>query len=301
MATFTGHNDVVLAASWSLDGKRIASVGFDGAVRVWNASTGTELWKRAFPGTHEVAYSPDGQYVAVGTYVGGGDAGSGLVYILNAASGQTSFISQKYDHGITGLSWSPDSSAIAYSVENGTIQILDIKTNGRNNKVYRLAASDTVGAVAWSPNGKFLAWAVTTPGNPQVQVINISVGHTMYNYHEHSDLINAIAWSPDSQKIATASNDKTVRIWDSASGTTQRVYQEHTGEVVTVSWSKDGAYLASGSTDKTVHVFSATTGITSLVYRGHTGSVFGVVWSPEGKRIASAGADLVVRVWQAIK
>lgn len=300
IASFSGHTDPVLSTAWSPDGTRVVSTSMDSTVQAWDARNGKLLWKREFAGARHVAWSPDGQSVAVGTMVQGGDNGAGLVYILKASDGSNQFISQKYDHGINGLCWSPDSSAVAYSVENGIVEILDLKNNGNDNKTYRLAATDTVGAVAWSPNGKYLAWAITTPGTPVVQVINIATGASAIDYKGHSDLINSLAWSPDSQRLASASNDKTVRVWNTSTGATLRTYSGHTGAVISVSWSPDGKYLASGSADKTVQVFNATTGSKTFTFKKHTETVFTVSWSPDSKRIASAGVDLVVRVWQAV-
>ena len=70
--------------------------------------------------------------------------------------------------------------------------------------------------------------------------------------------MRSVTWSPDGQKIASASEDKTVQIWKASDGTHLYTYSGHNGSPVnTVSWSADGKYLASGGADKTVQIWNA--------------------------------------------
>jgi eukaryotic-like serine/threonine-protein kinase len=112
--------------------------------------------------------------------------------------------------------------------------------------------SDTVVAVAWSPNSTRIA---SGSDDHTVQVWNAADGSNVYTYRGHSGAVRALAWSRDSTRIASASVDKTVQVWNAADGSNIYTYHGHTDIVNAVTWSPDGTRIASASSDKTVQVW----------------------------------------------
>ncbi|KAJ5895429.1 hypothetical protein N7495_007120 [Penicillium taxi] len=113
----------------------------------------------------------------------------------------------------------------------------------------------------------------------------------------HSDGVNSIAWSPDGSRLASASHDKTVRIWDPATGQSVSTLEGHSGLVRSIAWSPDGSRLASASIDKTVRIWDPATGQSVSTLEGHSDWVRSIAWSPDGSRLASASDDKTVRIW----
>ncbi|KAI9773342.1 MAG: hypothetical protein M1840_007557 [Geoglossum simile] len=99
--------------------------------------------------------------------------------------------------------------------------------------------------------------------------------------------------------VASASNDKTVRLWDSATGAARRTLEGHSGGVMDVAFSPDGKLVASASNDKTVRLWDSATGAARRTLEGHSGGVIGVAFSPDGKLVASASDDSTVRLWDS--
>ena len=96
-----------------------------------------------------------------------------------------------------------------------------------------------------------------------------------------------MAFSPDGKRLASASQGRTVKVWDAATGQETLTFK---GGDSTVVFSPDGKRLAAASAeDMTVKVWDALTGVETLTLKGHTDPPMAVAFSADGKRLASAG------------
>jgi hypothetical protein len=200
---------------------------------------------------------------------------------------------------VYALSWSPhaigESSASSYRVasasDDRTVQVWDALA-GLNPFVYS-GHMASVDAVMWSPDGTLIA-----SGGPDVEVWNPATRARVSAYTGDNG-IEGLVWSLDGKRIASASNDKTVRVWDALTGGNVSTYTGHSDWVLAVAWSPNGRFIASASRDKTVQVWDAVTLKTVYIYRGHNASVNTVAWSPDSRRVVSGSSDKTVQVWDA--
>jgi WD40 repeat protein/tRNA A-37 threonylcarbamoyl transferase component Bud32 len=123
----------------------------------------------------------------------------------------------------------------------------------------------------------------------------------------HLDRVASVVFSPDGRHLATASWDKTVRIWDGQTGQAIRTLQGHTGAVYAVAFSPDGRRLASVGSEAgrpgEVKIWEVQTGQQTFSLTGHSSWVTAVAFSPDGQRLASGGGDLFkpgeLTIWDA--
>ena len=99
--------------------------------------------------------------------------------------------------------------------------------------------SDSVYAVAFSPDGKQLA---SGSHDSTVRVWDTAAGATLQILGGHSSSVNAMAFSPDGKQLASGSNDSTVRVWDTAAGATLQILKADV-QIRTLSFSSDGSYI----------------------------------------------------------
>ncbi|OXM61441.1 hypothetical protein CF165_38370 [Amycolatopsis vastitatis] len=206
---------------------------------------------------------------------------------------------------LTGAAFSPDGKHVVTSDFDGEDGMLQVRAWDAEHGVGPATQTLRVewkGTKLWnpvfSPDGRRIAvlgseglwvwdWEQVLAGRAQ----------PMMSRRIRGDWRDKIAFSSDGQRVASGSDDGTVRIWNPAGDDHPAVLHGHDGSVYGVAFSRDGKWLASGGEDGTIRLWNLADGGSPAVLRGHEGSVTGVAFSPDGLHLASAGADGTVRMW----
>ncbi len=112
----------------------------------------------------------------------------------------------------------------------------------------------------------------TNIGSDAALVVHFFTPPSHFTYSGHTNYVSGVAWSPDGpdgKRIASASGDGTVQVWNAQTGSKIYTYRGHSGDVLCLAWSPDGKYIASGGLDTTVQVWDASDGHHIYTYHGH--------------------------------
>ena len=119
-------------------------------------------------------------------------------------------------------------------------------------------------------------------------------GACLQTLEGHSARIESVAFSHDAPRLASASYDKTFRLWDTSSGECLQMLEGHT----IVSYSHRTSQLASASYNNTVKIWDTNSGRCLQTFEGHNNPIASVAFSHDSTRLASASIDKTVRIWE---
>jgi adenylylsulfate kinase-like enzyme len=139
-----------------------------------------------------------------------------------------------------------------------------------------------------------------TKAQPSMQVLTALrqavYGVKEHRLEDHSDRVNSVAFSPDGKTLASASNDKTIKVWNLQSQKSIATLAGHRDLVNSVAFSPDGLTLASASNDGTIKVWNLQSQEPIDTLAGHSDWVNSVAFSPDGLTLASASGDKTIKV-----
>ena len=237
-------------------------------------------------------------------------------------------ILQGHTDAVTGVAVSADGRLAVSASMDATLKLWDVES-GRELRTLQ-GHSDAVWAVALSGDGRL---AVSASADNTLKVWELGSGRELRSLRchfpsawskdarlavsartvkvvdsvprrrpqralpGHSHWVNAVAVMPDGRLAVSASQDKTLKVWELGSGRELRTLTGHTDHVNGVAVTPDGQRAVSASGDRTLKVWELASGRAIHTFTSYTDSVNGVAVSGNGTRVASASEDQTVTIW----
>jgi WD40 repeat protein/serine/threonine protein kinase len=339
LQTYQGHGGLVAGVAFSPDGKRLASGGADRVIRLWDVTSGDqitaleghteEIRSVAFsppsrPGemllasagldktvriwdlagrrlvhtlrghtdrVFGLAFSPDGKRVASASV-------DHTIRIWDVSTGEEVMALKGHTSWVSSVDFSPDGRRLASGSHDQTVKLWDVSSGGEGMLV--ITDGQVVHSVVYSPDGEALA---SGGEGQQIRIRDAASGQRRWVLSGHTATVSSLAFSPQRQPgsllLASASLDKTVKLWDTVRGREIRTLNGPSAGLLSLAFSPDGTLLAAGSLDNAVWVWDVASGQVLRTLQGHSAAVSGVAFSPDRQRLASASSDQTVRVWEA--
>jgi len=308
------HGDAVTHLEFDPAGERLLSVGGD-AARLWAVDSGTMLqsfedegqrlvWHARLLGERDMVVTADGHGLRVFRASDGGL----LRHMVAPRPDGTNLLARDpvneelqaalYDMigDVCRIAPAPGGEhvlTLGCPGQPGRVQRWELASGARGESAGVMALVPGLRQPALDPSGRLAAAALYSDG----LVLETGTGALRARLEGHTDLIQDAAFDPTGSRIATGSEDGTVRLWESGTGAALRVLSGQGSAITRVAFSGDGRLLAAGSEAGVVRVWSPRSGDRIADLRGHTGPIQDLAFSPAAARLASASRDASVRLW----
>ncbi len=323
------HGARIYASDFAPDGRTVLTGGADGTVRLWSARDGAPA---GTPMRHQgrvmkALFSPDSRMVATSSW-------DETARLWDARTGAPVGRPMRHEGAVRDVVFTSGGRRVLTASEDHAARLWDAGTGAPLGRMMRhpalvvraAAAAEDAGLITTSGDRTYFwrfddappaetvrrrAAPVRASGGERTLAANGSVvvtaagalarlrdaktGAPLGKPMEHNETINAAALSPDGTWLATAGDDRAVRLWRVPAATRIERTLRHLGRALAVAISADGRSIATGDDAGNARVWNSATGAAGRLMR-NDGPVVATAFSPDGRTLVTAGAG-TARLW----
>lgn len=208
-----------------------------------------------------------------------------------------------------GMTFMQNDKQIAVGTSKGTLILLHLNNylnfeqdDQVNLRSMMKSHEQTINSLRLSRTGNYLLFG---DKNGQIKFFKVAM-HSgeqeltkLYDSdpRRHREPVRDLCFSPTDDKLATCSDDKTIRVVDFASGSVEKVLEGHGSDITSVDWHNSYSFVASGGKDRFIKTWDIRAGTEICSLYKHTNSISKLRFSPDGNYLLSGGRDQMVKVF----
>lgn len=299
------HEDGVLGAIFSRDGKWILTASSDHTARLWEAETGKQIGAtmQHRKDVLSAVFSADGKEILTAS-------ADSTARIWETGTGRQIGPSMQHPDEISSAVFSQDGKWILTAGNDRTIRLWEANTGQETGVSIHL--TDDIYSVTFSLDGKKI---LTLDMGKNAQLWEAASGKQIGSTMQHEGKIYGAAFSPDGKWVLTAcggyskwidddnvlrAGENTAQLWEAATGKRTGHFMQHQGDVYSAVFSSDGKYILTASSDSTARLWEAETGDQIGPVMKHHGPVAKALFSPDGKQVLTIVSTTyqTVQLWE---
>ncbi|MCP4314035.1 MAG: hypothetical protein GY790_22510, partial [Bacteroidetes bacterium] len=250
--TLTETRHQIYQATYSPDGKLIATTGSDNNIFLW--STDSWIIHRSLVGLKKrpnvLVFSTDGKFL----FSAGED---GQINTWNPLLVELAHSTEGHRGSIRAMDISPDGALLASGGDDKILRIWGIKEGGLT-LIYEIKGHrQKINSVAFSPDGNTL---VSVGADKALLKWDMQNATNAGSIQAHTGWIRCVKYSPDGKFIATGGDDHLIQVWNASDLSPYKTLEGHTDWVQSLDFTSSGQHIVSGSHDRYIRIWDLETG-----------------------------------------
>ncbi len=288
LMTFAGHRPSINTVAIHSDSNLLATGDAEGALRVWNLRTGSEI--RSYSGHQyaitSVVFSKDGRRMLTGSL-------DQSAILWEVETGRQLHVYNQHHAAINGVAFSPDEKSMLIGCGDQTARLLSVETGG---EIYKWPHDGWVSSVAFSPDGKT---AATGSMDGKVRLWNVANGQLAREMKGNTREVLSVKFSPDGSRVVSSGGDGEAFAADAKSGDVLCVFKGHAAQATGIAVSPRGNMVFASGGDNTVRAWMTGNGrsINDYSITRRNAPFLCVAFSQDGTTYATGSADGSAQLW----